>query len=297
MSAELTRCAWTPLADPLYVRYHDEEWGTPSRDDRHLFELLVLEGAQAGLSWATILRKREGYRRGVRRVRGRSGRRVRRRRSSTGSWPTRASSATGPRSRRRSPTPGRCSRVRDELGSLVAHLWRSSGGEPIVNRWRTMAEIPAETDESRAMSRDLKGRGFGSSGRRSATRSCSRPAWSTTTRSTASAGRRSRPADRPLTVGPSAHRRLADRSAPGVAQLHPAAASGAPRPSRPGRRTRTAPRSRRPSGRPTGRPPTARSRRAPPAAARPSVRRREERARSGRRARSDPRGRRGATAR
>src|SRR5206468_6557598 len=58
----VTRCAWVPLADPLYVAYHDEEWGLPSHDERHLFELLVLEGAQAGLSWSTILRKREGYR-------------------------------------------------------------------------------------------------------------------------------------------------------------------------------------------------------------------------------------------
>src|SRR5690348_16650159 len=62
-SSDLVRCAWVPAGDPLYVAYHDEEWGVPSRDDRHLFEMLVLEGAQAGLSWSTILHKRQGYRR------------------------------------------------------------------------------------------------------------------------------------------------------------------------------------------------------------------------------------------
>ncbi len=91
----VTRCEWAAGGDELMVAYHDEEWGVPSHDDRHLFEMLTLEGAQAGLSWSTILRKREGYRRGVRRLRpGRSSRASRRRTSSACS-PTRASSATG----------------------------------------------------------------------------------------------------------------------------------------------------------------------------------------------------------
>ncbi len=74
----MNRCAWVPLADPLYVAYHDEEWGVPERDERKLFELLNLEGAQAGLSWSTILHKREGYRNCVRRLGHRGGRAVRR---------------------------------------------------------------------------------------------------------------------------------------------------------------------------------------------------------------------------
>ena len=91
----MTRCAWVPEDDPLYVAYHDEEWGVPSRDERHLFEMLVLEGAQAGLSWSTILHKREGYRQRVRGLRSREGGALRAEATSSGSWATRPSSATG----------------------------------------------------------------------------------------------------------------------------------------------------------------------------------------------------------
>ena len=93
-AAVLERCAWVPEGDPLYVAYHDEEWGVPSRDERHLFELLVLEGAQAGLSWSTILHKREGYRHAFA---GFDPERVARFGSlrSSGSSPTRGSSVTG----------------------------------------------------------------------------------------------------------------------------------------------------------------------------------------------------------
>ena len=90
-----SRCAWADEHDPLYLAYHDEEWGVPSRDDRHLYEMLVLEGAQAGLSWATILHKREGYRAAFAEFDAERGRRVRRRTTSSGCWPTRASCATG----------------------------------------------------------------------------------------------------------------------------------------------------------------------------------------------------------
>ncbi len=160
MSAELTRCAWTPLGDPLYVRYHDEEWGTPSHDDRHLFEMLVLEGAQAGLSWATILRKREGYRRAFAGFEAEAVARFDdadrdRLLADAGIVRNRAKVAAAIANARA------VLRVRDEFGSLDAYLWRFVGGEPIVNRWRTTAELPAETEESRAMSRELKGRGFG----------------------------------------------------------------------------------------------------------------------------------------
>jgi DNA-3-methyladenine glycosylase I len=160
MNAALTRCAWAPLADPLYVRYHDEEWGAPSHDDRHLFEMLVLEGAQAGLSWATILRKRDGYRRAFAGFEAEAVARFGdadrdRLLADAGIVRNRAKVAAAIANARA------VLRVRDEFGSLDACLWRFVGGEPIVNRWRTMAELPAETDESRAMSRELKGRGFG----------------------------------------------------------------------------------------------------------------------------------------
>jgi DNA-3-methyladenine glycosylase I len=153
------RCDWVPEDDPLYVAYHDEEWGVPSHDDTHLFELLVLEGAQAGLSWSTILRKREGYRkafagfdaeqvarfkkRDVERLLGDPG--IVRNRLKVESAVDNAK---------------RVLEVREELGSLDAYLWSFVEGEPLVGSWRSVRELPAETDESKAMSKDLKRRGF-----------------------------------------------------------------------------------------------------------------------------------------
>jgi DNA-3-methyladenine glycosylase I len=141
------------------LAHHDEEWGTPSHDDRHLFELLTLEGAQAGLSWSTILRKREGYRvafadfdpatvarftaRDVERLLADPG--IVRNRAKVESTITNAQ---------------RVLEVQDELGSLDAYLWAFVEGEPILNRWRSMAELPAETPLSKAISKDLKRRGF-----------------------------------------------------------------------------------------------------------------------------------------
>jgi DNA-3-methyladenine glycosylase I len=153
------RCDWVPENDPLYVAYHDDEWGVPSHDDRHLFELLTLEGAQAGLAWVTILRKREGYReafagfepaavarfgeRDVERLLGDAGIVRNRRKIESAIANARATLA-----------------VQEELGSLDAYLWSFVGGKPIQNRPRTLCEIPAETAESQAMSKDLKRRGF-----------------------------------------------------------------------------------------------------------------------------------------
>jgi len=153
------RCEWVPAGDPLYAAYHDEEWGVPSHADSHLYEMLTLEGAQAGLSWATILRKREGYR------------------SAFAGFDATAVARLGPadverllgdpsivRNRLKVESAiinARCVlAVQEELGSLDAYLWGFVGGEPLVGRWRTLGEIPAETAESRAMSRDLKRRGF-----------------------------------------------------------------------------------------------------------------------------------------
>jgi DNA-3-methyladenine glycosylase I len=151
----VTRCAWVPESDPLYLAYHDEEWGVPSRDERHLFEMLVLEGAQAGLSWSTILHKREGYRRAfagfdakkvarfgphdVERLMGDSG--IVRNRLKIESTVANAQAVL-------------------ELGSFEELVWSFVDGEPRVNAWRTLAEVPAETAESKAMSKELKRRGF-----------------------------------------------------------------------------------------------------------------------------------------
>ncbi len=155
----MRRCEWAPEGDPLYLAYHDEEWGVPSRDDRHLFELLVLEGAQAGLSWATILHKREGYRRAfagfdpelvarfgpadVERLLGNAGIVRNRLKIESALVNARATLA-----------------VQEERGSLAGYLWDVVGGKPKVNRWTSLGEIPSETEESRALSKDLKRRGF-----------------------------------------------------------------------------------------------------------------------------------------
>jgi len=149
------RCGWVPEEDPAYVAYHDEEWGVPSRDDRHLFEMLTLEGAQAGLSWSTILRKRDGYRRAfarfdVEKVARFTERDIDRLLADAGIVRNRLKVAS---------TVNNAQRVL-ELESLSDYLWGFVGGEPLVNRWKKLADIPAETAESKAMSKDLKKRGF-----------------------------------------------------------------------------------------------------------------------------------------
>ena len=152
----MQRCAWVPLDDPLYVAYHDDEWGTPEHDDRRLFELLTLEGAQAGLSWSTILHKREGYRRAFAGFDAEKVGRLDAEQLLQDAGIVRnrlkVESAISNASRVRE--------VQDEFGSLDAYLWSFVGGDPLVNRPRTLAEIPAETAESRALSKDLKKRGF-----------------------------------------------------------------------------------------------------------------------------------------
>jgi DNA-3-methyladenine glycosylase I len=154
-----TRCAWVPLEDPLYLAYHDEEWGVPSHDDRHLFEMLSLEGAQAGLSWSTILRKREGYRRAFAgfdalRVARFDGRKIERLLADPSIVRNRLKVASVVANARAVLD------VREERGSLDAYLWSFVGGRRRKNRWRGLDGIPAETAESKAMSKDLKRRGF-----------------------------------------------------------------------------------------------------------------------------------------
>jgi DNA-3-methyladenine glycosylase I len=144
-----------PAEDPLYLAYHDEEWGVPSHDERHLFEMLVLEGAQAGLSWSTILRKRENYGRAfarfnVEKVARFTARDVERLLGDPGIVRNRLKVESA-------VTNARATIAAGGLGDL---LWSFVGGVPIVNRWQTLAELPAETAESQAMSKELKKRGF-----------------------------------------------------------------------------------------------------------------------------------------
>jgi DNA-3-methyladenine glycosylase I len=157
--AEPKRCAWVEGAGELDVAYHDEEWGVPSHDDRHLFEMLTLEGAQAGLSWSTILRKREGYRAAFAgfdadKVARFDGRKVERLLADAGIVRNRMKVESTVENARR------ILEVREEVGSLDAYLWGLVDGAPIVNRWERLGAIPAQTPASKAMSRDLKRRGF-----------------------------------------------------------------------------------------------------------------------------------------
>ena len=152
------RCAWAG-ADPLMVAYHDREWGVPVHDDRVLFEFLTLEGAQAGLSWSTILKKRENYRRAF-----------------ANFDPSRVARFTSKRVTRLLEDPGIVRNrlkvestisnaraflaVQKEFGSFDAYIWRFVGGTPRVNRRKSMRDVPPRTEESDALSKDLVKRGF-----------------------------------------------------------------------------------------------------------------------------------------
>ena len=144
---------------PDYIRYHDEEWGVPLHDDRGQFEFLILEGAQAGLSWSTILRKRDGYREAfaefdIEKIARFDKRKVEKLMQFPGIVRNRLKieSAIG--------NARAAIRLQDEVGSLAAHLWSFVGGRPIVHRWKAMKQVPATSAESDAMSKDLKKRGF-----------------------------------------------------------------------------------------------------------------------------------------
>ena len=151
----MKRCAWVPEADSDYLAYHDEEWGVPSRDDRHLFEMLTLEGAQAGLSWSTILRKRDGYRKAFANFDAEQVARF------TKKDVERLLQDPGiVRNRLKVESTVNNAKQVVELESLSDYLWSFVDGEPLVNRWRKLADLPAETAESKAMSKDLKKRGF-----------------------------------------------------------------------------------------------------------------------------------------
>jgi DNA-3-methyladenine glycosylase I len=154
-----TRCAWVPVDDEEYTRYHDEEWGQPVHEDRHLFEMLTLEGAQAGLSWSTILRKRQGYRKAfanfdAARVARFDGRRraallrdpgIVRNRLKIDSTVTNARAFLA---------------LQREFGSFSRYLWDWVEGRPVLSGWRSRTQVPARNELSDRISRDLKKRGF-----------------------------------------------------------------------------------------------------------------------------------------
>ena len=155
----LRRCGWPSLDEPLYRDYHDREWGVPVHDDRVMFEFLVLEGAQAGLSWWTILRKRANFRRAFdgfdpKKVARYDQRKVRTLLSDPGIIRNRlkVESVIG--------NARAFLAVQGEFGSFDAYIWRFVGGSPRVNHWRSLGEIPAKTPEAEAMSKDLQARGF-----------------------------------------------------------------------------------------------------------------------------------------
>src|SRR5438477_2934179 len=153
----MPRCSWA--ASEPNITYHDEEWGVPVHDDRGLFEFLILEGAQAGLSWTTILKKRENYRKAfdgfrLEKIARYGARDVQRLLRDEGIVRNRLKIIATISNAKMFLD------VRKEFGTLDAYLWSFVAGKPIQNRWRTMAEVPASTAESDAMSRDLRRRGF-----------------------------------------------------------------------------------------------------------------------------------------
>jgi len=153
------RCQWVPQDNPLYVKYHDEEWGVPVHNDRLLFEFLILEGAQAGLSWLTILRKRENYRKAFdnfdpEKVAAYDEQKIEELMQDSGIV----------RNRRKIEAAVSNAKafleIQAEYGSFDAYIWKFVNGKPLVNRWKTLKEIPAKTPLSDTVSKDLKKRGF-----------------------------------------------------------------------------------------------------------------------------------------
>jgi DNA-3-methyladenine glycosylase I len=156
---EPKRCGWASLQDAQYREYHDREWGVPVHDDRTIFEFLVLEGAQAGLSWGTILRKRENFRLAFEefepvKVARFDRRTVRKLLRNPGIIRNRLKINSAIQNARA------FLEVQREFGSFDSYIWTFVGGKPRVNRWKTMEEIPAATPESVSMSKDLIRRGF-----------------------------------------------------------------------------------------------------------------------------------------
>jgi DNA-3-methyladenine glycosylase I len=155
----MKRCSWVNVDNALMLEYHDREWGVPAHDDRRHFEFLVLEAAQAGLSWSIVLNKREGYRRAFSqfdpaKVARYSEKRIEKLTADAGIIRNRLKIAAAVKNARA------FLKVQEEFGSFDAYSWRFVKGRPRQNRWSSLRELPATTAESDTFSRDLKGRGF-----------------------------------------------------------------------------------------------------------------------------------------
>lgn len=153
-----TRCQWTG-SDPLYQKYHDDEWGVPLHDDRKLFEMLILEGAQAGLSWITILRKRENYRKAfhsfdAKKISKYDAKKIKELLNNEGIVRNHLKIAAAITNAKLFLD------VQKEFGSFDKYIWQFTGGSPIVNKRKSIKDVPPFTPESDAMSKDLKKRGF-----------------------------------------------------------------------------------------------------------------------------------------
>lgn len=154
----MQRCGWCS-DDPLYIDYHDHEWGVPQHDDQKLFEMLILEGAQAGLSWITVLKKRENYRRlfdnfDVKKVAAYTEKDVERLMADAGIIRNRLKINSAIRNAKA------FIEVQKEFGSFDKYIWGFVNGKPIQNHWRSLSELPAKTELSDQISKDLKKRGF-----------------------------------------------------------------------------------------------------------------------------------------
>ncbi len=159
MTKERTRCPWTVFDDPLYLKYHDEEWGVPVHEDRKLYEFLVLEAFQAGLSWRCVLHKRENFRKAFagfdfNKVARFGAREKKTLLGDAGIVRNRAKIEAAVENARR------FLEVRDEFGTFSKYMWSWVGGRPVVNRPRVLKDYPAFTDTAVAWSKDLKKRGF-----------------------------------------------------------------------------------------------------------------------------------------
>ncbi|HSK72056.1 MAG TPA: DNA-3-methyladenine glycosylase I [Pyrinomonadaceae bacterium] len=157
MQNENHRCGWAK--NDLAIHYHDTEWGVPTRDDRRLFEFLILEGAQAGLSWDTVLRKRENYRAAfdnfdAEKIAPYDAKKQTELLQNEGIIRNRLKIASAVQNAQG------FLKIKEEFGSFDSYIWRFVDGKPIVNSWKNLSEVPAKTSVSDAMSRDLKKRGF-----------------------------------------------------------------------------------------------------------------------------------------
>ncbi len=154
----MKRCGWVDT-DPIYINYHDEEWGIPVHDDRLLFEFLILEGAQAGLSWITILKKREIYKKAfdnfdALKIAEYDEKKIAELMNNSGIIRNKLKIKSAVKNAKA------FLKVQDEFGSFDKYIWRFIGGKPKINYWENLKEVPAKTHESEEMSKDLKKRGF-----------------------------------------------------------------------------------------------------------------------------------------